>query len=599
MQKLSLSSGAVLNADIGYTDNKQLWATFSCTREPLGCLFNQSKSGNTPASGWKFETFQFDCSEIVNKKISITKPSSCTHNIAGIHNITYNVTHNVTIPCRKCRGSAVFKREPCYKTIDINGRQTAFNCGPNDEVLDETEITSFDDCIKNYDNERVPHDECPESTYGGSYNHDPSKDVQCNDPWSFVASNFTDSEWAGSFGSYTFKIEIPANVYNVRLVNPVELYPTSSFDDVYTNLGTSAVQSVLATDLDEYGVHNCHSYSTIATNCTLELASRTVLDGLVGSTPIKAQKSNNTQSVTISPEEYEFEVEGTGYYLVKIPCQNVYIASVKMLDETPFMRYTHPNLIEDGVKNVRILDFNKNYAGKPQAHGEVTFEAGTYPKYEIWNHLRFWTVYGTGNYIRPTDFILGDYFLQIIDHENNVPGLEWKFPHTIEDFDGKKGWGSENKYYGEYVAKYLFSGLHRVFLPQGEFENHGAGFNMLDNIEASLIFGGLTLDINYALCNNGYQVSARDNEIVPAVVIQPETALAKVAEDAYRKLQDNPNTKIYVVKYKTRAATGLDSCATNIYHADSESELKSRLKEIAEDIKLFAKYRDALVDETQ
>ncbi|MDR0580952.1 MAG: hypothetical protein LBG04_02450, partial [Holosporaceae bacterium] len=70
-----------------------------------------------------------------------------------------------------------------------------------------------------------------------------------------------------------------------------------------------------------------------------------------------------------------------------------------------------------------------------------------------------------------------------------------------------------------------------------------------------------------------------------------------VAEDAYRKLQNDPNVKIYVIKYKTKAATGLDSCAANIYSVNSEDELTDQLKKIAEDIKLFAKYRDALVKE--
>ncbi|MDR1982554.1 MAG: hypothetical protein LBQ08_02020 [Holosporaceae bacterium] len=499
-----------------------------------------------------------------------------------------------------CTGMITFSRDPnCYRIMDLNGKITEDTCYATDELREGDKVVSTDDCIRNYDNERKALNTCPNSVYGSSYNRDPEKDVPCKDPWSFSASNFTDNNWSDSFGAYTCPVEIPANVFNLQLSDPVELYQNSCFNDVCAALGSRVRQNILAVDLEKYSDDiNCHSYSTVATNCTLELASRTVLTGAVGNVVVKAQKSNTPQSVTISPEEFNFEIEGTGYYLVKVPCQNVYISSVKMLDETPFLRYTHPNLMTDGIKNVRIIDFNKNNGGKPQSYGHVTFEA-VFPKYEIWNHLKFWTIYDKNNYIRPTDSVVGDYFLQIMDHENNVPGLEWKFPHYTNSENGRTGYGSDSKYYEEYAVKYLFSGLHRVFLPYGEFEKGGAGFDMLDSIKASLVFGGLTLNMNYVLCNNNYQISAGDNEIVPSVIIPPETALTKVASDAYRKLQnDFPNAKIYIIKYKTKKETGFDSCASNIYFADSESELNERLEEVAKDIKSFAQYRDALVDET-
>jgi hypothetical protein len=60
------------------------------------------------------------------------------------------------------------------------------------------------------------------------------------------------------------------------------------------------------------------------------------------------------------------------------------------------------------------------------------------------------------------------------------------------------------------------------------------------------------------------------------------------------------NARIYVIKYRTTATTAADDCASGtaapyLQKVSGEADLKAALAAIANDIKIFANYRDAHV----
>jgi hypothetical protein len=272
-----------------------------------------------------------------------------------------------------------------------------------------------------------------------------------------------------------------------------------------------------------------------------------------------------------------------------------------MNDTNLVVRYSHPNLLADGLKNVRIIDFGYNDSGKPRVYGNVAFSnANNSPSgkiYENFEHLKYWvtTVYNYNHFFR-TDGVAGDYFVQLLDYNGNIPGLKWFL--------------TPSGMYGTYTNNYSFSGLHRVFFPDGEHEyNPSAGirFDMISGDRLTFVFGGFTMPINNALLLNGYQAGAGTGEIAPpyptfnGFVNTPEASVARVTSDTCTKLKAaaGTNTMVYVIKYRSATSTQLDSCGPTgkikVYSVTSEADLNAKLHEIASDIKSFADYQDPSV----
>ncbi|MDR1235857.1 MAG: hypothetical protein LBJ96_02515, partial [Holosporaceae bacterium] len=311
-----------------------------------------------------------------------------------------------------------------------------------------------------------------------------------------------------------------------------------------------------------------------------------------------ADQSSSVASFTdvdydISPETHLYVLQSDGTYKIALTLTNVQISNARMNNTSSVTRYAHPNLTADGIKNVRIVDFGYSDSSKPRKYGNVVFGSDVNGNlggkaYENLEHLKYWTTSGNNNHLYRTDEIAGDYFVQLLDFNGNIPAVQWFF--------------SENGAYGPYTNNYSFSGLHRVFFPQGEQEYHatyGARVNLIStgvDQKMAFVFGGFTCPINNVLMLNGYQTGAGTGQIAPPTTTNsPDAAVAIVTADACTKLAAavGSNTMVYVIKYKT-TDTSLNSCVATgkikTYSVSSETDLNETLHEIAADIKSFAGY---------
>jgi hypothetical protein len=318
---------------------------------------------------------------------------------------------------------------------------------------------------------------------------------------------------------------------------------------------------------------------------------------------------------TISPTTHLYEVQGgDGTYKVTLTLNNVQISDPRMVDTTPVVRYAHQKLLTDEVKNVRIVDLAYSDGDKPRKYGNVIFGSDTSgtlksKTYEIFEHLKYWVTSANDNHLYYTDGVPGDYFIQLMDYNDNIPTITWFFPNEVSSGNEKSGYG--NGLYGTYSGKYSFSGLHRVFFPYGEQEYHGSYGARLDLISSGnnqkmvLVMGGFTSPINNAMLTNGYQAGAGTNEVDPPsdATNTPAASVARVTAAACAKLAaaGGSNTMVYVIKYGSGAPTTLDSCGPSgkikIYSATSEAALNDALQHIANSIKSFTPLEDALIKE--
>jgi hypothetical protein len=259
------------------------------------------------------------------------------------------------------------------------------------------------------------------------------------------------------------------------------------------------------------------------------------------------------------------------------------------------VRYIHPNLLTDGLKNVRIVDFAHSDGDKPRRYGNISFcnrDNGLVGKsYETFEHLKYWvtTAYNY-NHLLYNDDVPGDYFIQLLDC-GNIPTIKWFL--------------SEDGRYGGYTSEYSFSGLHRVFFPHGEHVydvDCGIRFDMVGGNKLIFVLAGFTAPINNALLLNGYQSEAETGKIAPpydnkyngdAILSGVCSKLAAAATS---------NTMVYVIKYGSGAPTTLDSCGPSgkikTYSVTSEAALNEKLHEIAEDIKSFASYEESKIEDS-
>jgi hypothetical protein len=451
-----------------------------------------------------------------------------------------------------------------------------------------------DSCTKEYNCSRS----VTSNTCGNGYTRDASKDEKNTNTYSKPVSGLNKGSCDGSFDSYIYEISsIDANVKDLKVESITQLYPNGSFGNISADCGRNATGSVTATVVN----NKYYKYSATATNCQIELVSRT---SSIGNTPVTGQQSASaTQTVTINPENYTFAPTDDGHFTVTVLCNNVIVSGASMVDGSKVIRYKHPDLIADNVKNVRIVDFAYSDSNKPRKYGNIVFgkdNNGTLENknYQDFEHLKYWFTSGCHNHLYRIDNVPGDYFIQLMDYNGNSPSVKWFFP-------------ASGGVYGAYTETYSFSGLNRVFFPWGEqevYQSNGARVDLVssdENEKMVFMFGGFTVPINNVLMLNGYQTGAGAGEIAPPQTDgnTPDAAVARVTADACAKLIEaaGSNTKVYVVKYGSNAPTTLNSCGPRekiiVYSADSESALDEKLREIAADIKSFALYENARVEE--
>jgi hypothetical protein len=311
----------------------------------------------------------------------------------------------------------------------------------------------------------------------------------------------------------------------------------------------------------------------------------------------------SSQTITIDPSTHLYVPQGDGTYKISLTLTNVQVSSAAMSDTTKVIRHTHPNITPDALKNVRIVDFNTN---KPTNYGSIIFGEDANGglsshghSYDLIDHLKYWTSSNGYNHFYHKN-ISGDLFCILWDYLDTSLSVSW---YQSTDY------GGFGNYPGAYPDSYSFSGLHRSFFPWGTFENHSDGcahFNI--GGKAALVFGGFTLPLNYALCNNGYQTPAGTNQVSPSAIPDPDVAVASVTGDSCAKLKSLANTRVYVIKYRTtdlnsgNSKTALDKCAYGTSSpytqtVSNEEDLKSALQKIADDIKIFAGHKDQYVKE--
>ncbi|MDR1375586.1 MAG: hypothetical protein LBJ45_02105 [Holosporaceae bacterium] len=297
------------------------------------------------------------------------------------------------------------------------------------------------------------------------------------------------------------------------------------------------------------------------------------------------------QTVSIDPSSHLYEPQGDGTYKINLSLTDIIISEVAMTNMSKIIRHKHPNIIDDQLKNVRIVDFNKNESSRPKTYGNVTFgkdiggSLESHHKYELIDHLKYWTSAGANNQLYRTDAVAGDYFMQMMNWNSNNPSISWFYPSATVD-------------YGNYPSgTYFFTGLHRVFLPWGKFETDRARFDV-KSASVALVFSGYTLPINHVLQNSGLQVTS--GTLNSTLNTASDMAAANVTSVACSKFKSSfpTNTRVYVIKYNTTDNT-LNSCGSDVktYSATSEADLLAKLQEIAADIKSFAAHLDARVEE--
>jgi hypothetical protein len=309
----------------------------------------------------------------------------------------------------------------------------------------------------------------------------------------------------------------------------------------------------------------------------------------------------NWETVEISPATHQYVAQGDGTFLINLELTGLQASEPTMKDCTPVWRFQHPNIQSDGLKNVRIVDFNKNDNSKAKAYGSVVFgenSGGSLTinnghEYKDWQHLKYWTANSEDNNMYRTDSVPGDYFMHLFNYDGGIPSVRWDLGTVSADF-------------GVYNTSYIFFGFHRVFFPMA-YQKTNVNYTSftITNSPAGLFLGGFTVPINQVLVNNGCQDAASNNDIAPpsAASNTPNAAVAAVSTAAATQLKattTSNNTRIYLIKYRTNESSALDTTLTDsakVYSVTNEASLKETLDIIASDIKSFAGYTPAHVKE--
>jgi hypothetical protein len=302
------------------------------------------------------------------------------------------------------------------------------------------------------------------------------------------------------------------------------------------------------------------------------------------------------EEIILSPR---FEEQSEISYTAALQLENVRVLSIEPVDTNPI---TDPPLLDDMNPTInylplrlprmsRVVDFSNNVEEKPKYNANLLDVDLNLLSYDP--DIGYWKTSATteGDCSR-SDFehlnIPGDFYF-IVDRQGHVvPQLRLAgllAPSGRTTFD---------------ICDVF--GLYRGFQNFGNIKDgRQAGFDIVNahaDGNVTYIMGGFTLPLNHVLLNNGYQ-GVKDNGTLTKT---PDAAVETLSPEACKKLKTalGNSGRIYLIKYKTDAPTGLDSddCTNYRYTVNSAEALNAKLKEIAKDIKSFAGYRDAVIKDS-
>jgi hypothetical protein len=360
-------------------------------------------------------------------------------------------------------------------------------------------------------------------------------------------------------------------------------------------------------------------------------------DGVEATTNITAD-----QIVKISPETHLYEEQPDGTYKITLTLSNVAVS-----DPDPVFKYPKPRMPEMS----RVVDFSKNSSNNfvYNIFGIETSDANNYiivgQKMDRigsmgirWNSgINRWEFYlnSGGDHSQSDHFFMmnysGDFF---IISEPTAPSASQSYYNIWTD-PADSGTAT-------HLYSYFETGLIRNFWSfvshKRKTSNRVAFTFETYHSVVPLVLAGLTLPINAVLFHGAsgstkhhyaWQSSKKvteetpdDEETLPTddggilladggLMRDATSACCAVTTDACTKLKDdNPNLRIYVVKYRKQAqhknkTTGIaqdfdydyiDECASDedyVYDAADESTLAEALADIADDVKSFAEYQAA------
>lgn len=416
--------------------------------------------------------------------------------------------------------------------------------------------------------------------------------------------NLSSTAPGGSLGAYIYTFD------------ETEMYPTVSGDKsayqerthywrIYEggevngtkiNDGGSTRVSVQFADNDYVSTSKCYSRSISLTNAKALLSGNTAGIGSVGDRILSSgnKDSTNKYIITVSPADYDFQLKDDGFYHVKIPCKNVCISGITAVNTTDVRVYDHPDVKAENLQNTRILDgYDQGKNKNSKIYGDMKYDMSKHTFSAIQRLFYYTKDTGGTDSIYPyksgnTAQLSGDFFIHIWDQNDEVPAVKWKLDGKIRDDD----YTVDD--YGTYRSNYAFAGLHRMFFPYDTYGKDYAEFS--EALNSAIVFAGFTIPLNLMLMQNGYQTVTQDSGIT-AGCTNPNTAIETLAKDACTKLKGlKPTPKVYLIKYKTNKTLSLEQCADFIRSASSESDLKDKLNEIAQDIKINNQANDLIID---
>ena len=291
-------------------------------------------------------------------------------------------------------------------------------------------------------------------------------------PKKIKTSNYSrtmsESEISGTFGNYKYNFSEMNRLLN--LDNEELTSSKGSFSLLYSNgkigsttisLGSSGTYSVKPSTSS-----NGYYYSDVnASNVVLGLSSSLVY--AVGTQYLSApqQGVHTIEEITISPNVYEYEQRSDGYFYVKIPCRNVYVSSVQFISTSTIKAFAHPNIIAENLINTRIIDgYDRATYQNMKKYGNINYNNTSLPSVSPVQRLFYYSKPNNNSvYIYPkasgTESASageqGDFFIQLWDHNNEVPAVRWRIGSSLQSSTGDISMASMG--FGAFRSNYAFN----------------------------------------------------------------------------------------------------------------------------------------------
>jgi hypothetical protein len=458
------------------------------------------------------------------------------------------------------------------------------------------------------------------------------------------------------------------NIYQYYLVNSDDktFIPNITDEDVELNrgVGLQTLSENLSTEIKtgNYIVFQGDGELHVTIEPVSQIA-HVKPDGVEAITNITAD-----QIVKISPETHLYEEQSDGTYKITLTLSNVDVSDPDPVFEYPKPRMPEMSRVVDFSQRASDEKFVYNICGSEgpiAAAGEYFVYLNKNPdilnvgvrwnssigNWEYYNRSGSWHHYWCMNY--PGDMYL---FLDVQDKNQTSPQLYfgwwresgWDYQYfdgglirsfSVFDIDsyGESQTTGDIRCYAFVIYNLTNTGIPAVMtgmtLPinavlfhgaSGSTKHHYAWQSSKKVTEETPDDGGTlpTDDGGTLPADDGGTLPADDEETLPAdnggtlltddgMMRDATSACCAVTTDACTKLKDdNPNLRIYVVKYRKQAqyknkTTGIaqdfdydyiDECASDedyVYDAADESTLAEALADIADDVKSFAEYQAA------